>query len=110
MVQRVKTLFVSDLSGQELGDAGQTVKFGFSGVEYEIDLSEEEADEFAGVMNRYLSAGRRVAGRRQRGSAASGRRPGELASIRSWARENGYQVSDRGRVSQQIVDAYQAAN
>lgn len=110
MAQHVKTLFVSDLSGQELGEDGQTVKFGFLGVEYEIDLSQEEADEFAGVMERYVGSGRRVAGRRQRGSATAGGRAGDLASIRSWAKENGYQVSSRGRISQEVVDAYQAAH
>jgi hypothetical protein len=33
----------------------------------------------------------------------------DTAAVRSWARDNGYQVSDRGRISSQIIDAYLAA-
>ncbi len=50
MAQKVQTILVSDLSGTELGQDGQTVKFGFLGADYEIDLSQKEADEFADTM------------------------------------------------------------
>lgn len=111
MAQRVKTFYVSDLSGEELGDDVQTIKFGWLGVDYEIDLSQEEADEFANVIDKYVSAGRRVGGRRQAPSpASSGPSRGNLAAIRDWARENGYNVSSRGRIAQEVVDAYEAAN
>ena len=48
-------------------------------------------------------------------TASSGRRPQPLdreqtAAIRAWARQNGYQVSDRGRISKTVVDAFQAAH
>lgn len=115
MAQRVQVLYVSDISGEELGDSGNTVQFGFQGVDYEIDLSEQEADEFASVMEKYTSAGRRVGGRRQAGSRASRssgsrRSSTELAAIRDWARENGFKVSTRGRISQEVLDAYEAAH
>lgn len=110
MAQRVKTFFESDLSGQELGEAGQTVKFGFLGADYEIDLSQEEADEFAEVMERYVKAGRRVGGRRQSAGGSASAGSGELSKIRSWAQENGLKVSSRGRIAQDVIDAYRAAN
>ncbi len=40
----------------------------------------------------------------------SGRPKSELQNIRAWARKNGYEVSDRGRIKADIIDAYHAAN
>ncbi|GGK63525.1 histone-like nucleoid-structuring protein Lsr2 [Ornithinimicrobium pekingense] len=111
MAQTVITILVSDLTGKELGEDGQTVKFGFLGADYEIDLSQQEADEFANVIQKYTDAARRVGGRRQsggsRGSAPTDR--AQLRKMREWANENGYKVSSRGRISQEIQDAYHAA-
>ena len=64
MAQKVQTILVSDLSGEELNSDGQTVHFGFLGADYEIDLSHEELDAFAHTMQKYVDAGRRVGGRR----------------------------------------------
>ncbi|MDO5635482.1 MAG: Lsr2 family protein [Micrococcus sp.] len=105
---RIEIDFVSDLSGLDLGAEGQTVTFGFMGVQYEIDLSPSEAEEFHTVMDRYISNGRRVGGRRTSGSASS--RKEDLTKMREWARANGYQVADRGRISREIRDAYANAN
>ena len=57
-----------------------------------------------------------ASGRRTRGQGArttgprssSGGNP-ETAKIRAWAKENGYEVSDRGRIHQSVKDAYYAA-
>lgn len=110
VAQRIKTFFVSDLSGEELGETANTVKFGYQGVSYEIDLSQEEADEFAEVMDRYVSVARRIGGRRQSGSAASPGPSRDLSAVREWARQNGYTVSSRGRIPNQVLEAYDAAN
>ncbi len=84
------------------------MKFGYLGAEYEIDLAQSEADEFAAVMDKYTSAGRRVGGRAGRSAAPAdgGRSKNELASIRAWAKENGYNVSDRGRIAAEVMAAY----
>lgn len=110
MAQRIKTFFVSDLSGEELGETANTVKFGYQGVAYEIDLSQEEADEFAEVMDKYVTAARRVGGRRQSGSAASTGPSRDLSAVREWARQNGYTVSSRGRIPNEVLEAYDAAH
>lgn len=111
MAQKVRTILVSDLTGNELGEDGQTVKFGFLGAEYEIDLSQEEADEFAIVLQKYTDAARRVGGRRQsksgRGNASKDRE--QLRKIREWANGNGYKVSSRGRIPKDVQDAYHAS-
>lgn len=107
MAQRVVTQFVSDLSGEELGTDGQTVKFGYLGVDYEIDLSPAEADAFADALSAYLHAARRVGGRRKSSSRAS---RDDLASVRAWAKEHGYKVSSQGRIAREVLEAYDAAH
>ncbi len=84
MAQKLQTILVSDLSGKELGEDGQTVKFGFLGADYEIDLSQQESDEFANVMQRYVAAARRVGGRRQPEASSRTRRdPSQTKAIKS---------------------------
>src|SRR5699024_12117139 len=97
MAQKVRVLLIDDVDGT---DAEETVTFALDGVTYEIDLNAKNAgklrDAFAPwVGSARRSGGRKIAGRR--GSARSG--PSESQKIREWAKQNGYKVSDRGRVS-----------
>ncbi len=108
MAQRVQIILEDDIDG---GDATETVTFGLDGVTYEIDLNEKNASSLREAFAPYVGAARRVAGRRSSGTSA--RRPsdkGELTKIRQWARANGHQVSDRGRISQTVRDAYAKAH
>jgi len=111
MAQRVEIRKTDDLDGQE---ATQTVRFALDGRDLEIDLSDQNAARLRKVFLPYISAGRRSGARsvaRGDGAPASapGQRRSELARVREWAREQGYDVSDRGRVSTDVLDAYQAA-
>jgi hypothetical protein len=36
--------------------------------------------------------------------------PEQTAAIRAWARQNGHQVSDRGRIAKTVVEAFRAAH
>jgi hypothetical protein len=115
MAQRVQIVLEDDLDG---GVAAETVTFGLDGVSYEIDLSDKNAgklrDEFATwIGHARRSGGRRAAGRRSGSgssstSSASSRR--DLSAVRAWARSNGHQVSDRGRVSAAVQEAYDKAH
>ena len=113
MAQRVNVVLVDDIDGS---DASETVTFGLDGVQYEIDLSEGHADELRGALALYIGHGRRAGGRRRSGSngrAAASRSGGSgpsAAEIRAWARENGWDVPERGRVSAEVREAYAAAN
>lgn len=111
MAQRVQVILEDDIDG---GDAGETVTFGIDGVTYEIDLNESNADTLREVLAPYVGAGRRVGGRRSTGrsggSGGSGRSREDLAAVREWARSNGYQVSDRGRISAEVQEAYDKAH
>ncbi|WP_068264640.1 histone-like nucleoid-structuring protein Lsr2 [Janibacter limosus] len=108
MAQRVQIILEDDLDG---GDATETITFGLDGVTYEIDLNDKNAAALRDALAGYVGAGRRVSGRKSSGSSSSARsNSGELTKIREWARANGHDVSDRGRISQKVRDAYAKAN
>ncbi|MFI7744073.1 Lsr2 family protein [Kocuria rhizosphaericola] len=107
MAQSVKIILEDDLEG---GPADETIQFGLDGRQYEIDLSTANAEKLREALSPYTTAGRRTQSRfaRPTTSRASGGNP-ETAKIRAWAKENGHEVSDRGRIHQSVKDAYYAA-
>ena len=119
MAQQVNVKFVDDLDGS---DAAGTVSFAIDGRAYDIDLSEDNAARLRDSLASFVAAARKsgrsaaaISGRASKMTASSGRRPQPLdreqtAAIRAWARQNGHQVSDRGRISKTVVDAFQAAH
>lgn len=110
MAQQVLIILVSDLDG---GPADETVQFGLDGITYEINLSADQAAALRNAYGQYLKAGRKVAASAsRRGTArasAAGSRRDENRKIRERAKTKGFQVSGRGRISAEIVDAYQKA-
>ncbi len=113
MAKRVIQVLTDDLNG---GDADETVKFALDGVQYEIDLSKENAAKLRDSFAEFVAAGRKlgrggvvVGGRAAtaRGRGAAGDRDQNKA-IREWAQSKGLDVSDRGRIKQEIVDRYHA--
>jgi Lsr2 len=108
MAQRVQVVLEDDLDG---GKADETVQFGLDGTSYEIDLSKKNAAKLRDSLAQYVGSGRRIAGRRSSGGRgrARGRSGSDSADIRAWAKENGYEVSERGRISAEIRAAYNEA-
>jgi hypothetical protein len=116
MAQKVTVQLVDDLDDSPIaaGD-GRTVEFAFDGSSYEIDLSNDNVDKFREAISDYIAAARKTAGRRTGSTAKSAGSPKrgnseELGKIREWAKENGYEVSSRGRISTQVQEAYAAAH
>jgi hypothetical protein len=108
LAQSVKIILEDDLEG---GPAEETVQFGLDGRQYEIDLSTANAEKLREALRPYAAAGRRPQGKPARATgirSSVGGNP-ETAKIRAWAKENGYEISDRGRIHQSIKDAYYAA-
>jgi hypothetical protein len=112
MAKQVIHKLVDDLDG---GDAAETVKFALDGVQYEIDLSASNADRLRAIFDPYTAAGAKagrgavqVGGRaaRGRGSATVDREQNKM--IRTWAKKEGRDISDRGRIPQEIIDEYHA--
>lgn len=112
MARREIVVLEDDLDG---GDAAETVKFALDGVQYEIDLNGKNAGKLRDAFAPYVSAGRRVgrggvvvggraAAARGRGGTVSDRE--QNRAIRAWAKKAGRQISDRGRIPQEIVDEY----
>jgi len=107
MAQRIQTLLIDDLDG---GEAAGTVRFGLDGTEYEIDLSAAHSDELRQELGQFLAHARRTGGtarnaaRTRRGSGAV-----DSAKVRDWAKGQGIEVKDRGRVPADVVERYKTA-
>lgn len=113
MARRIVHQLVDDINGDvlEVGE-GETVHFSLNGTSFEIDLSAAHAAELRAAFEPYIAAGRRAGSASVARGAAQRKRPGrnpEVAAIRSWARDNGYTLSDRGRIPAPITAAYHAA-
>jgi hypothetical protein len=108
MAQKIQTLFIDDIDG---GAAAGTVRFALDGADYEIDLSSKHSDELRDALQKYVEHARKVGGAARRSGARGGRRPSAVntVEVRAWARENGYEIKDRGRVPADLVAKYQAA-
>jgi hypothetical protein len=108
MAQKIQTLFIDDIDG---GEAEGTVRFGIDGTEFEIDLNARHSGELRDALGMYIVHARKVgsAGRRGRGNRRSGAGSVDSARARAWARENGYDIKERGRIPADIVAKYQAA-
>ena len=106
VAQQVNIVLVDDIDGTP---AEETVSFALDGKEYEIDLSAKNAQKLRDAIAPYVGHARKAASRRRsgRGSGGSGPSP---ADIRAWARDNGFDVPDRGRVSSEVREAYAAAH
>jgi hypothetical protein len=107
VAQKIQTLFIDDLDG---GEAEGTVRFGLDGTEYEIDLSAKHAKALRDALARYVQAGRRTGARRP---ARGGRRASaggvDSTEVREWAKAQGIEVKDRGRVPAELVVKFKAA-
>ncbi|TDB70535.1 Lsr2 family protein [Micromonospora sp. KC723] len=104
---------VDDLDG---GDADETVKFALDGVQYEIDLSNSNAEKLRETLAPYVAAGTRVGrggvvvgGRAARGRGGATADREQNRAIRAWAKKQGKEISDRGRIPQEIVDEFHAS-
>ena len=109
MAQKIHVELVDDI---DQSPAAETVHFGLDGTQYQIDLSETHARELREALALYVGHARRDGGTRKRaaGSSAASKSGPSAAEIREWARANGWDVPDRGRVSAEVREAYAAAH
>lgn len=110
MAQKIQTLFIDDIDGSE---AEGTVRFGLDGAEYEIDLNAKHADALRKALAQYVEAARRGSGSGARRPVRGGRRPSasglNSTEVRDWAKSQGMEVKDRGRVPAELIVKFKAA-
>ena len=111
MAQRVQVLLVCDMHDGE-SEAAETVSFSVDGSSYEIDLCTKHADELRDSFAPFVGSARRASGGRgrgrRRGNAA--KTEGRGNEIREWARQHGIAVSERGRISANVIAKYDDAH
>jgi hypothetical protein len=101
MATKVLTTLQDDIDGSE---AVETVRFALDGVEWEIDLSERNANRLRNNLGDFMAHGRKVGGKRVRKPASSDEV--DAKAIRKWAESKGVQVNARGRIPTEIVERY----
>ncbi|MEU5554160.1 Lsr2 family protein [Micromonospora sp. NPDC047793] len=112
MAKQIIQKLIDDLDG---GDAEETIKFALDGVQYEIDLSSSNAGKLRELFAPYVAHGTKVGrggvvvgGRAARGHGTASTDREQNKAIRAWAKKAGKDISDRGRIPQEIVDDYHA--
>jgi Lsr2 len=108
MAQKVKVLLVDDLDGECAAD--ETVRFGLDGRDLELDLSAENAAEMRETLRKYVDGARKTgSSKKGRTSARQTVTDVDPKAVRAWAAANGREVSSRGRIPAEVVEAYRAA-
>lgn len=114
MAQKKIVTLVDDIDGES--PAAETIRFALDGVDYDIDLSTENARVLREMFSSWATVGWKVGGKGSRRSKKPARSaqiavdPSQAAAIRDWARRNGYEVSGRGRIPAPVMDAFHAAH
>jgi hypothetical protein len=108
VAQKVQTLFVDDIDGS---DADGTIRFGLDGTDYEIDLNAENAQALRDALAGYISAARRAGGgtRQVRSGRKAPANGVNTTAVRVWAKAQGLEVKDRGRVPAELMVKFKAA-
>lgn len=110
MAQRIEVQLTDDIDGTDIpAGRGETITFALDGKAYEIDLTNKNATALRKTLAPYVSAGRPV--KSSRGARVKRTTVGSNSrTIKEWARANGYEVNDRGRIPNDIREAFEAAN
>ncbi|MBB5110049.1 histone-like nucleoid-structuring protein Lsr2 [Streptomyces spectabilis] len=109
MAQKTIVITTDDLTG-ETSEEAQTHKFSLNGVAYEIDLTPENYDKLDAALRPFIENGRKTGRVKAEAKVRSVSTKGPKAEdMRAWARENGFEVNDRGRVPAAIREAFEAA-
>lgn len=109
MARTFVAVIKDDLTGEVVEEKdAETIEFMVNGKTYTIDLGKKNAAEFHQALNKYIAVATKVGGTKTRKPARSAKE--DLAAIREWGKQNGFKVSERGRVSSELKDAYTSAH
>jgi hypothetical protein len=107
MSKSVSVIVTDDLDGSE---NAETVLFGFDGVTYEVDLAQKNRAKLEKALAPFIEAGRKAPRTAARRAGRQNATSVDRGAVRAWARERGLKVSERGRVSADIMSQYEAAH
>jgi hypothetical protein len=115
VAERIVRQLIDDIDGSDIPDgSGERVEFSIRGTAFQIDLSTANVAKLDKALKPYVEAAMKVrSSRPQRGKASNGNGPvpkEQLSAIREWARKNGHEVSDRGRIKADVVEEFNAAH
>jgi len=120
MAQKVQIELLSDLAlaadPESRVQAERTVAFALDDERFEIDLSSRQIADLKEALAPYMAAARRKGGRapwggpraRRQQAGAPARKAVDTVKVREWARENGIEIKDRGRVPGDVLARYRA--
>jgi Lsr2 len=113
MVQRTTVQLIDDITGEAIEDGkGRTVTFAVDGVEYEIDLGEQQANKFAEALDTYVTHARKLGGRRGTSTpnrATKTERDYNPKAVREWAKSNKVDLPARGRIPADVLQKFRDA-
>ena len=104
MATRVLTTLQDDIDGST---AVETVRFALDGVEWEIDLSERNANRLRNGLSDFIAHARKVGGKRRTRASST---HVDTKAVRKWAQANGIELNNRGRIPIDVIERYRAAN
>jgi hypothetical protein len=104
MATKVLTTLQDDIDGSK---ATQTIRFALDGVEYEIDVSDRNANRLRNSLSEFIANGRKVGSRR--GRKATPTSQVDTKAVRAWAESTGIELSKRGRIPADVISQYHAA-
>jgi len=123
VAKKIFTQLIDDIDGSVIDDeSGETIEFSVNGVDYLVDLKAKNASDFHRKIGYYIEHATRVGGRKRRhsptattpssapSSTGATRDPAQTRAVRQWAADNGYKISDRGRIPASIEEAFAAAH
>lgn len=107
MARTIQVILTDDIDGSA---EAEPVTFALNGTEYTIDLSAANQEKLDEALKPYIAKAKRVSRRRKAKSSGASASGVDTAAARKWALDNGYKVSDRGRIPGDVLNAYLAAN
>lgn len=108
MARKQVVQYIDDLDGRELSEEEVvTIRFSVNNANYVLDLSTENAQHFNETLDPFVRNAQRETATTRRNTRPSG--PNSRV-VREWAKEQGFEVADRGKIPSEIIEAFITAN
>jgi hypothetical protein len=111
VAKKVSVTFACDYDAKEIPDGEHMMRaFSLDGRDYEIDLCVRHSQKFDEVFHKFADRARKASNRVGRVKRRTSAHRRHSAEIRSWAKNNGLTVSDRGRIPADVITRYNASH